>query len=95
MPELRWLRLMSLVEVATLLILVVNLVTLHHAQVAAGVGPLHGFAYLATIATSFLLPLPRSIRAWTFLPGVGGILAVWRARRHGAASSGAAGEQDT
>lgn len=43
-------------------------------------GPVHGFAYLATIAIAFLLPLVTGTRLLTLVPGVGGLLALRRAR---------------
>lgn len=80
MPELRWLRWASVVETASLAVLLVNLVTVHHPLVTSATGPVHGFAYLATIAVSFLLPLPATTRLLTLVPGVGGLLALRRAR---------------
>ena len=41
-------------------------------------GPVHGTAYLATIAAASLLPLPRATRLLTLVPGVGGLLALRR-----------------
>jgi hypothetical protein len=80
--ELRWLRWVSLVETASLAVLLVNLATVHHPLVTSATGPLHGFAYLATIAVAFLLPLPAATRLLTLVPGVGGLLALRRAHRH-------------
>jgi hypothetical protein len=79
-PELRWLRVASVGEAASLAVLLVNLATAHLSAVASAVGPLHGFAYLATIATAFLLPLPAGIRLLTLVPGIGGLLALRRVR---------------
>jgi hypothetical protein len=70
-PELRWLRVASVGEAVSLAVLLVNLATAHLSAVASAVGPLHGFAYLATIATiatAFLLPLPAAIRLLTLVP---------------------------
>jgi hypothetical protein len=78
--ELRWLRWASLVETASLAVLLVNLATVHHPLVTSATGPVHGFAYLATIAVAFLLPLPAATRLLTLVPGVGGLLALRRAR---------------
>lgn len=78
--DLRWLRLASWVETVSLLALVTNLVTAHVESVASLLGPVHGCAYLATIATAFLLPLPQSARLRTLVPGIGGLLALHTAR---------------
>jgi hypothetical protein len=80
-PDLRWLTLASVVETVSLAVLVVNLATVHHPLVTSTMGPVHGFAYLATIAIAFLLPLATATRLFTLVPGVGGLLALSRARR--------------
>ena len=54
---------------------------MHLPQVASVLGPVHGFAYLATIATAFLLPLSTRTRLLTLVPAIGGLLALRRARR--------------
>jgi hypothetical protein len=80
-PDLRWLAISSLVETVSLIVLLVNLATAHVPQVASATGPVHGFAYLATIATAFLLPLGTRTRLLTLIPAIGGLLALSRARR--------------
>lgn len=91
MAELRWLRIAAWVEAGSLVILVVNLLTVHAEALTSGVGPLHGFAWLVTIAVAFLAPLPRSARLCALIPGVGGLLATRRARVRSATGSGAFG----
>ena len=76
--DLRRLRLASWAETVSLLVLLVNLATAHASAVASLMGPVHGTAYLATIAAAFLLPLPRRTRLLTLVPGVGGLLALRR-----------------
>ena len=76
--DLRWLRLASWAETVSLVVLLVNLGTVHVAAVASLMGPVHGCAYLATIATASLLPLPPRARWLTVVPGVGGLLALRR-----------------
>jgi hypothetical protein len=71
----------SLVETVSLVVLLTNLATVHVPQVASVMGPVHGFAYLATIATAFLLPLGTRTRLLTLVPAVGGLLALARTRR--------------
>ncbi len=79
-PELRWLTVASVVEAASLLVLVLNRASVHLPAVASAVGPLHGFAYLATIATAFLVPLATRSRLLALVPGIGGLLALRSAR---------------
>lgn len=76
MVDLRWLRGTAAVEAVTLLVLLTNLATVHLDAVAALVGPVHGLAWLATIAVVFLIPAPRVARLLAVLPGVGGLLAL-------------------
>ena len=79
--DLRWLRLASWAETVSLLVLLVNLATAHASAVASLMGPVHGTAYLATIAAAFLLP--RRTRLLTLVPGVGGLLALRRSAAPG------------
>ena len=74
--DLRWLRLASWTETVSLVVLLANLATVHVQALASLVGPVHGCAYLATIATAFLLPLPQRARLLTLVPGIGGLLAL-------------------
>jgi hypothetical protein len=74
-PELRWLTIASVVETVSLVVLVVNRASAQPA-VTSTVGPLHGFAYLATVAVAFLAPLATRTRLLTLVPGVGGLLAL-------------------
>ena len=85
--DLRWLRTAAVVEGSSLLLLVVNLLTVHRESVTSLAGPVHGFAWIATIAVAFLVPVPSRSRWMSLLPGVGGLLAV----RHAARADGAAG----
>lgn len=75
----RWLRWAAATETVTLLVLLTNLATAHVEWVSSLVGPLHGFAWLATIAIAFAAPLPRAARLLALVPGVGGLLAIRRA----------------
>lgn len=79
-PELRWLAIASVVETVSLVVLLVNRATVHLPAITSTMGPVHGFAYLATIATAFLLPLATRTRLLTLIPAVGGLLALRRAR---------------
>ena len=88
MVDLRWLRWTSVLEALSLAVLLINLATVHHPVVTSTTGPLHGFAYLATIAIAFLLPLPTGTRLLTLVPGVGGLLALRRAGESPPANGG-------
>ena len=76
---MRLLRVAAATEAVTLLILLVNLATLHVPTVAGAIGPVHGAAYLAAIVATLLIPdAPTAARWWAVLPGVGGLLALRR-----------------
>jgi hypothetical protein len=81
MVDLRWLRVTAAVEGASLLLLIINLLTVHLGAVTSLAGPVHGGAWLATMAIAFLTPVPRLSRWMSLLPGVGGLLAVRHAAR--------------
>jgi hypothetical protein len=77
MNVLRVLSIAAVVEAVSLLVLLVNLFTIHLAGVAAATGPIHGTAYLAVIASALLLPgASRTARFLAAVPGVGGGLAL-------------------
>jgi hypothetical protein len=40
------------------------------------IGPIHGGAWLATIAIAFLIPLPLVPRWTSLVPGIGGLIAL-------------------
>jgi hypothetical protein len=87
--DLRWLRISAAAEAASLLLLLVNHVTVHLDIVTSLAGPVHGLAWLATIAIAFLTPIPPTERWTSVVPGVGGLLAVrLAARAHPAANPG-------
>ncbi|AMY20687.1 MULTISPECIES: ATP-binding cassette domain-containing protein [Nocardiaceae] len=77
-------RVVSSLELFSLLTIVVNRVTVHYPAITATGGPIHGLLYVATIVLALLLPFPRSAKWLAVIPGVGGILALWRARYIGA-----------
>lgn len=76
---MRALRVLAAVEALSLVALLVNLVTVHAEPVTALGGPIHGTAYLAVIATTWLIPVPTAARWLALIPGVGGLLALRRA----------------
>lgn len=67
---------MAAVEAFTLLVLLVNVAAVHLPGLAAGVGPVHGSAYLIAIALALSGPFSRRSRMLTFIPGIGALLAV-------------------
>ena len=76
MVDLRWLRIAAAVEAISLKLLIINLVTAHLPAVTSVIGPIHGGAWLATIAIAFLIPIPPVPRWTSILPGIGGLIAL-------------------
>lgn len=80
--SVRLLRVAAAVEALTLLVLLVNLATVHAPAVSGAVGPTHGAAYLTVIVATLLYEgAPTAARWWAVVPGVGGLLAVRRLQR--------------
>ena len=63
-------------EAASLAVLLVNLAVGHRADLAAGVGPLHGLLYLVGIALVWSNRLPTVSKVLVLVPAVGTLLAV-------------------
>lgn len=76
MTSRRWLRVTAIVEAVSLVVLLVNLATVHLSGVAALVGPIHGTAYLAGIALAWSAALPVRARFLACIPAVGAALAL-------------------
>ena len=77
-------------ETVTLLVLLVNLVTVQAEAVTSGVGPVHGGLYLLCSAA---VVLARPVRGWSWLlvltgllPAVGAVIALEKLRRESRAS---------
>jgi hypothetical protein len=68
------------VEALSLLVLLVNLATVHLPWLASLLGPVHGLAYAAGIALAFSGPYARRARWLSVVPGIGAALTV-RSRR--------------
>ena len=78
---MRALQVAALVEGVSLVVLLVNLVTVHHDLVTSLTGPVHGTAYLVVIGAVLLVPhAPRSAKLLALVPGIGGWLALARVR---------------
>lgn len=81
---MRALRIASGVELLSLAVLLVNLVTVHAKPVTSLTGPVHGTAYLVVIAVTALLPGVDAGTRWrSAVPGVGGLLVLRRIRPAG------------
>ena len=76
------LRLCVLLETLTIVLLLGNLATVHHAGLASPVGPTHGSAYLAVIALVAAVPGSTKQARWlAAVPVLGGWLALRELRR--------------
>ena len=69
------LRVAAAVETSTLLVLVLNLATMHLSVIASALGPIHGAAYVSVIVCAALLRRGRGVIGLAVIPGVGGLLA--------------------
>ncbi|MDQ7808544.1 hypothetical protein Q5425_32825 [Amycolatopsis sp. A133] len=76
MSPRRALHILGTVELTTLALLLLNLITVHHRTISGILGPVHGLAYTATIIAAALLADGRK-RVWlpALVPGFGGLLA--------------------
>ncbi|GAA5113568.1 hypothetical protein [Pseudonocardia adelaidensis] len=73
----RLLTLLAATELGSLLVLLVNLATVHVPVVASILGPLHGCTYVAVIIGTAMRARPLSLPTlFSIIPGVGGTLAV-------------------
>jgi hypothetical protein len=73
---LRPLRVAAAVELASLVLLLLNLATVHWAAVASLLGPTHGCAYLLVIALTFRSTASARVRETAWIPGIGGVLVL-------------------
>ncbi len=68
-------------ELATLILLLANLATIHHPAISSALGPIHGLAYTSTVIIAVLIMQHPSLkgrhRIWllSLVPGIGGLLA--------------------
>lgn len=72
----RALKIISVVECLSLLLLLINLFTVHWSPVSSTLGPLHGLAYVGAIITATLIADGNN-RVWllALIPGIGGLLS--------------------
>ena len=79
MPS-RLLRAAAFIEFVSLLLLLVNLATVHWPAVASLLGPIHGCAYLFVIGSTVHDCRATTTRLLAIVPGVGGLLVIRRMR---------------
>jgi uncharacterized protein DUF3817 len=75
---LRPLRVVATVELASLVLLLANLATVHWPAVASLLGPTHGCAYLLVIVLTFHSTSSTRVRVTAWIPGIGGVLVLRR-----------------
>ncbi len=80
-PVLRALEVLSILELASVTLLLLNLATLHLRPITATMGPAHGALYLAVVVTALFARdlLPRT-RWMALIPVLGGVLTLWNVR---------------
>ena len=71
----RALLIVGALEALSLLVLVVNLVTVHLAPLASALGPVHGLLYLSGIGLTFRATRATRPRLLSLVPAIGGLLA--------------------
>lgn len=88
---MRTLRIVAAAEAVSLVVLLANLATVHAEAITALGGPVHGAAYLAVIACTWLTGAATpAARRLALIPGFGGLLALRRIQRAPAPATGAA-----
>ncbi|WP_214318786.1 hypothetical protein [Nonomuraea sediminis] len=77
---MRVLRIAAAFEALSLVVLLVNLFTVHAKPVSSLVGSLHGMSYVAVIAAASMTSAVAGVRWLAWIPGIGGALALRRLR---------------
>jgi hypothetical protein len=81
-PLLGALEVLSILELASIALLLTNLLTLHLPGVASALGPIHGALYLAVSVTALLgRGLLLRTRLLALVPALGGIFTLLNVRR--------------
>lgn len=84
---LKWL---GAAELVTLVLMLVNIVTVHSSGISSALGPAHGVAYTGTVIAGILAAESRRrVAGLSLIPGVGGWLAYRTARAAAAAEKAA------
>ena len=81
MTAVRLLRIATIVELISLAVLLTNLATVHVAEVASLLGPVHGCAYLVVIGATINLTRSAATRLLAVVPVLGGLLVLRRLSR--------------
>ncbi|RXZ72971.1 hypothetical protein [Agromyces albus] len=80
-PVLRAFEVLSILELASVALLLANLATLHLRPITATMGPTHGALYLAVVVTAlFGRDLLGRTRWMALIPVLGGALTLWNVR---------------
>jgi hypothetical protein len=74
------LRIAAVAELATLLVLLTNLATVHWPQVSSLFGPTHGCAYLFVVILTVRQSPAIRTRTTAIIPGIGGLLVLRQLR---------------
>ncbi len=76
MNSRRTLHVIGSIELLTLILMLLNLATVHLPAISHILGPLHGLVYTATVVAAILL-MNGIHRVWllALIPGIGGLLA--------------------
>ncbi|MBP2477550.1 hypothetical protein JOF53_006422 [Crossiella equi] len=76
------LRIAAWAELGSLVVLLVNLATVHLPQVSSAAGPVHGCAYLLVIVLTWQQTAATGrVRLLSWVPGAGGLLVTTRLGR--------------
>ena len=79
---LRGLGILSVLELVSVVVLLVNLATVHDATVTSLLGPVHGALYLAVAVTALLgRGLATGTRVWALVPFLSGPMTLVNVRR--------------
>ncbi|BCJ70165.1 DUF3817 domain-containing protein [Polymorphospora rubra] len=81
-PLLRALEVLSILELVSVAVLLLNLATVHLRPVTAAIGPVHGALYLAVAVTALLgRDLWPRTRLLALVPVAGGVFTILNVRR--------------
>jgi hypothetical protein len=75
---LRLLRVSTVIELFSLILLLANLATVHWPPIASLLGPVHGCAYLFVIGSTIRVTPDLRTRLIAVVPAVGGLLVLRR-----------------
>jgi hypothetical protein len=88
-PLLRALEVLSVLELASIAVLLANLVTIHLPGLASALGPIHGALYLAVAVTALLgRGLLLRTRLLALVPVLGGVFTLVNVRREARRAGG-------